>query len=85
MFGLYFPIQDSVFIIIGTITGIRQDWPWYYNACTRCFSRVTETLVLNHTPDTSEKISSEIVLTCKRKICNMGTVNQIPRYIMFAM
>nr|KAJ0190218.1 hypothetical protein LSAT_V11C800451070 [Lactuca sativa] len=53
------------FLLVSYIVNIRQNPPWYYNACYKCGKRINTVPKTNLSYTSPDKISKSVVIKCK--------------------
>ncbi|XP_052626907.1 replication protein A 70 kDa DNA-binding subunit B-like [Lactuca sativa] len=76
------PIKEMKFLLVASIVNIRQNLPWYYEACNKCGKKITPVPKTNHLYTDPEKISETIVVKCTNAQCKKSEIQTIIKYII---
>nr|KAJ0224300.1 hypothetical protein LSAT_V11C100011080 [Lactuca sativa] len=62
-------IQEMKFLLVASIVNIRQNLPWYYEACKKCGKKIIPVPKANHSYTNPEGISETMVVECTNAQC----------------
>ncbi|CAH1453115.1 unnamed protein product [Lactuca virosa] len=78
-----FPLKTEMqFPLVGSIMNIRQNLPWYYEACYKCGSRVKNVPKTNLSYTAPDKMEDSVVIKCKNAACNDSNFHTVIKYII---
>ncbi|CAH1417941.1 unnamed protein product [Lactuca virosa] len=76
------PLKEMKFLLVGSIVNIRQNLPWYYEACYKCGSRVNNVPKTNLSYTAPDKMEDSVVIKCKNAACNDSNFHTVIKYII---
>ncbi|XP_023759886.1 uncharacterized protein LOC111908289 [Lactuca sativa] len=76
------PLKEMKFLLVGSIVNIRQNLPWYYEACYKCGSRVNNVPKTNPSYTAPDKMEDSVVIKCKNAACNDLNFHTVIKYII---
>ena len=68
------------FLLVGTIVNIRQNLPWYYDACYKCGRRINNVPQTNVSYTAPGKMEDSVVIKCKNATCNDSNFHTVLKY-----
>ncbi|CAI9264362.1 unnamed protein product [Lactuca saligna] len=71
------PIKEMKFLLVASIVNIRQNLPWYYEACKKCGKKVIPVPKTNHSYTNPEGISETMVVECTNAQCKKSEFQYI--------
>ncbi|KAL7601710.1 hypothetical protein Lser_V15G22262 [Lactuca serriola] len=71
------PIKEMKFLLVASIVNIRQNLPWYYEACKKCGKKIIPVPKANHSYTNPEGISETMVVECTNAQCKKSD-NKLP-------
>nr|KAJ0198898.1 hypothetical protein LSAT_V11C600334390 [Lactuca sativa] len=76
------PLKEMKFLLVASIVNIRQNLPWYYEACNKCGKKNNTCSQANHSYTDSEKISETVVVECTNPHCKKSEFHTVIKYII---
>ncbi|CAI9297690.1 unnamed protein product [Lactuca saligna] len=76
------PLKEMKFLLVGTIVNIRQNLPWYYDACYKCGRRINNVPQTNLSYTAPGKMEDSVVVKCKNATCNGSNFHTVLKYII---
>ncbi|CAH1425568.1 unnamed protein product [Lactuca virosa] len=76
------PLKVMKFLLVGSIVNIRQNLRWYYDACSTCGKKIDTVPKVNHSYNTLNKISENVVTKCKEARCNTSDFHPVTKYMI---
>lgn len=70
-------IQEMKFLLVASIVNIRQNLPWYYEACKKCGKKIIPVPKTNHSYTNPEGISETMVVECTNAQCKKSEIQTI--------
>nr|KAJ0227692.1 hypothetical protein LSAT_V11C100006390 [Lactuca sativa] len=71
------PIKEMKFLLVAFIVNIRQNLPWYYEACKKCGKKIIPVPKTNHSYTKPEGISETMVVECTNAQCKKSEFQYI--------
>ncbi|XP_023736279.1 uncharacterized protein LOC111884188 [Lactuca sativa] len=76
------PLKEMKFLLVSSIVNIRQNLPWYYEACNKCGKKIPRVPKANQSYTNPEKISETIVVKCTNAHCKKYEIHTVIKYII---
>nr|KAJ0219361.1 hypothetical protein LSAT_V11C300143210 [Lactuca sativa] len=76
------PIKEMKFLLVASIVNIRQNLPWYYEACKKCGKKIIPVPKANHSYTNPEGISKTMVVECTNAQCKKSEFQSVIKYII---
>nr|KAJ0192198.1 hypothetical protein LSAT_V11C800411480 [Lactuca sativa] len=76
------PLKEMKFLLVGSIVNIRQNLPWYYDACYKCGRRINNVPKTNLSYTAPGKMEDSVVIKCKNAACNDSNFHIVIKYII---
>ena len=73
-------IQEMKFLLVASIVNIRQNLPWYYEACKKCGKKIIPVPKANHSYTNPEGISETMVVECTNAQCKKSKFQSVIKY-----
>ncbi|CAI9261410.1 unnamed protein product [Lactuca saligna] len=71
------PIKEMKFLLVASVVNIRQNLPWYYEACKKCGKKIIPVPKTNHSYTNPEGISETMVVECTNAQCKKSEFQYI--------
>ncbi|XP_052622518.1 uncharacterized protein LOC111893689 [Lactuca sativa] len=71
------PIKEMKFLLVASIVNIRQNLPWYYEACKKCGKKIIPVPKTNHSYTNPEGILETMVVECTNAQCKKSEFQYI--------
>ncbi|CAI9266020.1 unnamed protein product [Lactuca saligna] len=75
------PIKEMKFLLVASIVNIRQNLPWYYEACKKCGKKIIPVPKTNHSYTNPEGISETMVVECTNAQCKKSEFQEARRLL----
>ncbi|CAH1451560.1 unnamed protein product [Lactuca virosa] len=76
------PIKEMKFLLVASIVNIRQNLPWYYEACNKYGKKIIPVPKANHSYTNPEGISKTMVVECTNAQCKKSEFQTVIKYII---
>nr|KAJ0204283.1 hypothetical protein LSAT_V11C500241720 [Lactuca sativa] len=76
------PIKEMKFLLVASIVNIRQNLPWYYEACKKCGKKIILVPKANHSYTDPKKFLETMVVGCTNAQCKKFEIQTVIKYII---
>ncbi|XP_052625005.1 uncharacterized protein LOC122196646 [Lactuca sativa] len=76
------PLKEMKFLLVVSIVNIRQNLPWYYDACYKCGRRINNVPKTNLSYTAPGKMEDSVVIKCKNAASNDSNFHTVIKYII---